>query len=355
MSFEEVKKFFRDLELWKQVVAGVLIAIIIGFAAFFKWIFKGEGQPPPDAPIKVVNITAEPGATINITVIDYQNGLNQTAIPEVKSLFEKGRAHYINKEFHEAIDKFKACLKLEKGHEKLGALNLQIANCYYELRSYLRAAEFYAAGLREARKANDVEGEASNLLNIANTYLLRPASNAQKRGRNVLKAVEHYGKALQIFLKDEYPVQYATTQNNLGTAYKALPAATPEQRAENVRKAVECYQAALEIYKKDEYPVQYATTQNNLGTAYKALPAATPQQRAENVRKAIECYQAALEFRRKDEYPQDYCFTAANIGMILASINDTDACHWLREAYALREFLPDQGKRLEKLMEEVCN
>jgi len=40
--------------------------------------------------------------------------------------------------------------------------------------------------------------------------------------------------------------------------------------------------------------------------------------------------------------------------MQLASIDHADACHWLKEAYSLREYLPDQGKRLEKLIREVC-
>ncbi len=184
--------------------------------------------------------------------------------------------------------------------------NFQIGNCYYEQRYYLKATEFYAASLREAREANDREGEASALINIGNTYIQRPAFDGLERGNNVREAVVHYKRALQIFMKDEYPIQYATTQNNLGNAYTYLPAATVDERGENVRKAIECYRAALEI-------------------------------------------------RKKDEYPQDFCITVANIGMSLASIQDTKACHWLREAYALREYLPDQGERLEKLMREVCN
>ncbi|MCJ7729810.1 MAG: tetratricopeptide repeat protein, partial [Sedimentisphaerales bacterium] len=144
------------------------------------------------------------------------------------------------------------------------------------------------------------------------------------------------------------------TQNNLGTAYTYLPAATADERAKNVRAAIDCYQRALEIRKKDEYPVQYATTQNNLGNAYTALPSATAEERAKNVRAAIDCYQRALEIRKKDEYPQYYCQTAANLGIALASIGNPDACYWLKEAYALREYLEDQGKRLEEIIRQTC-
>jgi tetratricopeptide (TPR) repeat protein len=256
---------------------------------------------------------------------------------------------------NKAIDAFKSCLTLEKDHEKLGALHLQIGNCYYGLHRYIKAAEFYAFGLKESRKANDQQGQASNLVSIANTYLMRPASTGAARGDNVRRAIDNYEGVLKIFVKDEYPLQYAMTQNNLGNAYTALPAATPEQRAQNVRNAIECYKAALEIYKKDEYPIDYAMTQNNLGNAYTDLPAATPEQRAQNVRNAIEGYKAALEIYKKDEYPQDYCLTAANMGLILAEIEDRDASNWLKEAYVLRQFLPDQGKRLEDVMNRICD
>ena len=385
MSFEVIKKFFRDIELWQQVVAGVLVVLISAIAMLLIRIFKRKPKQltptngslttiAPESPSQVatghgtsqemkidrsyhegISIHVESGSTFNLTIINYEDGLNQAENPKVRSLFKEGHICYKRKNLTLAIDKFQRCLELEKDHEKLSALNVQIGNCYYELRFYVKAAEFYATGLREARKANDIEGEASNLLNIGNTYLQRSALDGLLKGDNILRAVEYYRKAILIFLKDEYPVEYAMTQNNLGNAYMYLPAATPEERVQNVRNAVECYQAALEIYRRDEYPIDYAMTQNSLGNAYMYLPAATPEERVQNVRNAVECYQAALEIYRRDDFPQDFCITAANIGMSLASINDTKACHWLREAYALREYLPDQGKQLEKLIREVCD
>ena len=334
MTPEDTTNFFKQIALWQAVVAGLIVAVVV---ALFGLLIKRKRQSPTSPPgptiatgpkstsqvaignkttqdlkidksrheTKGISITVEPGATANINIFDYQDGVIQTQIPQVKNLYEKARAHLLKNEFGEAIAQFTSCLELEKDTEKQGALNTQIGNCYYELCSYLKAAEFYAAGLREARKANDAEGQASNLANIGNTYLLRPAGSGRTRGANVRKAVENYIKALEFFLKDEYPVQYAMTQNNLGNAYTDLPSETPQQRAENVRKAIQCYQAALQIYKKDEYP-------------------------------------------------QDYCFTAANMGMILAPIDNKKSCYWLKKAYALRQFLPDQGKRIEDIMNEVC-
>ncbi len=335
MFFSSIKDFLLDLELWQQVVAGVFVVAIAAIAAFVRRMARPETEKTHAHSGDVTTTTVESptqsatgdgitqsitidksqhesvrfnvqsGATMNVTLINYADGLPQAENHVVKSLFGQGRMHYAKKEFMEAIDEFKRCLEIEKDHEKVGALNLQIGNSYYELRFYLKAAEYYTAGLREARKANDREGEASNHLNLGTTYVFRPASNGMIRGENIHKAVEHYQKALLIFIKDEYPVEYATTQNNLGNAYTDLPAASPEERAENVRTAVNCYLAALEIYKKDEYP-------------------------------------------------QSYGYTAANLGFRLASISDPEACHWFKEAYALRAFLPDQGARFEKLMNAIC-
>lgn len=56
---------------------------------------------------------------------------------------------------------------------------------------------------------------------------------------------------------------------------------------------------------------------------------------------------------RKDQYPQYYCQTAANLGLALAETGDPKALHWLREAYALRQFLSDQGRGLEDLIKKL--
>jgi len=297
--------------MWQMVLAGLLLAVITTLAAF---LCRPLTRRPPGEKIE---ITVESGGTLNLTLFDYQDGVAESIEPRVKAMFAEARLYYANREYSKAREMFVQCLELEESHEKRGAINLQIGNCYYSVRQYIKAVEFYTAGLREAQKAHDLEGQASNLVNLANTYIGRPASTGMARGENVRKAVACYMRALEIFEKDEYPVQYAATQNNLGTAYTDLPSATSEERSENIRKAIECYRAALEIQKKDEYPVDYAMTQNNLGNAYTDLPSATPEERSENVRKAIECYLAALEIYKKDEYPVDYAMDPEQPGECL--------------------------------------
>ena len=437
MSFDSVKSFFSNLELWQKVVAGLFVAFIVAIVGFIiRPVCERKPEQPPisvtkgdESSVQIAtgdrskqeisvdkseHITigdksifigrVEPGATVNINVIDYQDAVAQSASEKVRNLFKEARAFYAQGEFSKAIEKFMLCLDLEKDREKLGAINLQIGNCYYELRHFMKAAEFYGVALTEARRANDRKGEASALCNIATTYLKRPSSDGLARGNNVRQAVEKYQQVLIIFQKDEYPVEYAMTQSNLGNAYRDLPSATAEERGENVRKAIQCYQNALEIYKKDEYPVEYAGTQsnlggayrnlpsataeergenlrkaiqycqnaleiykkdeypveyagtqNNLGNTYRDLPSATAEERGENLRKAIQCYQNALEIYRKDEYPQSYCITSVNLGAALISLDRTEeGCLWLKEAYSLKQFLPEQGKSLEPIIKEHC-
>ena len=335
MSLQTVIDFFKALSLWEKVAAGVIVALILWIVRSLWKHFKCKPDAPRNSTVihtgpnststtaigkdirQVVNVDKshhkegihigkiEPGANVTINVIDYQDGVSKSPKSEVRKIFSEATTHYSKRDFDKAIENFTQCLDLEQDSEKRGALNLQIGNCYYEQQLFLKAAEYYATGLRESRKAKDSQGEASNLISMANTYMLRPASSGKTRGDNVQKAVEHYVNSLKIFNKDEYPVDYAMTQNNLGNAYTALPSATAEERAKNVRSAIDCYRAALEIYKKDEYP-------------------------------------------------QYYCQTAANLGLVLVEINNRDGCYWLREAYALREYLEDQGKKLDERIRKVC-
>ncbi|UCG47458.1 MAG: tetratricopeptide repeat protein [Phycisphaerales bacterium] len=447
-TIKKARRFSEDRALLARVIGTVSVVVIVGIGAL---VWRGFTKEPG-----LPNIGAGTSRSLKVermpSIIDYENGVAQSEKVQVGTKFAEGRVKYGKGQYEQAIDLFTACLELEEDHERRGALNLQIGNCYYKLHKYIKAAGHYAAGLRESRKAGDREGEAANLNSMANTYVLRPASSGEARGDNIgcamrcykrvleiykkdehpveyamtqnnlggaytdlpsvsaeelasntREAIECYKRALETYKKDEYPVEYAGTQNNLGLALGDLPSASPEERASNVREAIECYKRALEIYKKDEYPVKYAATQNHFGVALRALPSASPderasnvrqaigcykraleiykkeecpvgyamaqnnlgnaytdlpsasaEERASNVRQAIECYKRALEIYKKDEYPQYYCGTAANMGMILAGIDKAQACHWLKEAYSLREFLPQQGREIEELMERVC-
>jgi len=351
MSLEPVIKFLTDNR--DKIAVGLIIAV--GAEIILRLIFRGtknkEKVSPPETGttamattrdespqqiatgdgatqtqtidrsqknVSSVNATviyAEQGSTVNINfpAIDYMDGINESPVPDVRRYFEQGREHSSKREFQKAIEMFEKSLRFEKEDERMGALNIQIGNCYYEMRQYIKASNYYAEAKRAAEKADDERGMGAASVGIGNTYTLRPASPAH-RGENVRKAVENYERALKLLSEDEYPIQYATTQNNLGAAYWNLPAADNKVRAENIIKAIECYKEALQISRKEEHPLQYAITQNNLGAAYTDLPAADNVERADNINKAIDCYDEALQIYRKDEYPLDYAMTQNNLG-----------------------------------------
>lgn len=288
MPIENLKDFLSSLELWQQVVAGIIVLVIgaIGTLVIRKIFRKPRppellSPPPPTVPPSQVITRPEAkeqyffGPGSNVTIYNYQDGVAESPKENVRKLFEEGRQSAQGGDYKGAIEHFSKILDMEDDPEKRGALYIQIGNSFYSLRQYVKAHEFYAKALNEAEKAGDTEGKGAALGAIANTYMMRPASDASRRGENVRTAVEFYSQALSIFPKDAFPIQFAMTQNNLGNAYTDLPSATTEERAANVRKAIACYQAALDIYRKDEYPVDFAMTQNNLGNALKALPSSS--------------------------------------------------------------------------------
>gem|GEM_PF-6186746 len=224
------------------------------------------------------------------------------------------------------------------------ALALESAFVFLVSRKYILLLD------KEQRPFND----ATTQNNLGASYTAIPSASPEEEASTVREAVARYKRALDVCKKGVHPLQYAMIQINLGFTYTALPSASPEERASHVRSAIDCFRAALEIYKKDNYPVEYALTQRGLGVVYTSLVQATGDERATNVRAAIACFKRTLEIYKKDEYPQDYCLSAAHLGMILADIDKEQACHWLKEAYSLREYLPDQGKRVEEIMARVC-
>jgi len=323
-------------DLWVQIAGGLLVVLILGVLALF---FRRKRKPARDiittkqqggdasaqvavigdgsriidtvtgtaavhSPGAVTIGTVASGAQVNIYT--YQDGLPKTDNPVVRKAFNEGKQAYSDGEYEKAIQAFAHALEAEKDPKKRDALHLLSGNAALALRRHNEALELYAQAREEAKEASDEEGLGASLGSQGIVYLERPASSPDRRSEDLKKAVELFRQAQAIFTEDKYPVDFAMTQNNLGTAYTDLPAATAEERAENVRKAIVCYEAALEIY-------------------------------------------------RKDRHPQDYCMTAANMGTALATLGDHKAaCFWLREAWSMREFLPDQGQRIRTLMDEVC-
>ncbi|MBI2370708.1 MAG: hypothetical protein HYV08_10835, partial [Deltaproteobacteria bacterium] len=124
-----------------------------------------------------------------------------------------------------------------------------------------------------------------------------------------------------------------------------------EERARYLREAVGHYKEALTVRTKDRYPVDWAITLNNLAGALTELPVRDAEERAGYVEQAVGYYKEALTVYTRDSYPHLHARTAANLGMLLfTSGAKADAKPYLESAWALSNFLPDQGKGLESFL-----
>ncbi len=73
-----------------------------------------------------------------------------------------------------------------------------------------------------------------------------------------------------------------------------------------------------------------------------------------NIHFAIGYYKKALEIFNRKKHSHYFAYASANLGIALAYANDKEACQWLRSAFELRDYLPDQGERVGSLIEELC-
>ena len=354
MWLEKVKELLADKPVWQQVLAGLIVLAVAGVVGLvIRKLFGGRRKPAADGSVTAMDagdsstqlqgpvgsvgdihsgpdrsvkagqaatvvqaggdartlvVYAEPGATVIVAAspYDFMDGLPTAQKATTRERVAEASALMDREDYEAAIPVWSAIVVDDDDPGHRSAALLQRGNCHYELCQYGLAADSYTQAHQEAERAGDMEGIASALGSLANAYHSRPARSS-------------------------------------------------EVRAENVRKAVELYGAALEVFRPDDHPVDYATTQNNLGAVYANLPSATAQEREKNLKAAIDCCETALEVRKKDKYPQAFCMTAANLGMALAKLHDPEALHWLQEAYALRQFLPDRGEVLVELIERLSN
>ncbi len=348
--FRKTIEIFKSKSLWETVIAGLIVAIILAMWRYFK---KNQPELPIDSNRKEVVIYADsnsisqtpisddisqvleidnssqvnrptmhfvPGLQSNIifaekvTVINYMDGLPKAENPEIKTLFEKAKRHYDNKEFEIAIKEFSHCLEISEDSEKRGALNLLIGNCYYSQKLYIKAHDYYARGLKESQKAKDLEGIGSSLASIAATYSNRPTSNRDEWEHNRQKAVEIFNNALKIFNKDDFPVHYAIVQTYLGNTYRDLQMIATEDRSRIINTAIKCYTEASKICNKEEYPHRYAEIQYDQGVTYILMKYETGKEQFRYIRTAIDCLQNALDIYSKDENPDMYTSTQDILG-----------------------------------------
>jgi tetratricopeptide (TPR) repeat protein len=366
---------WSKLPTWQKVLAFLTPLLLVGVLfRFWKKVFsRTVGQPgdsgPPRGPTasathqtQIVIQGIQSGASVSVQIVqapDYQNGMPKTSNMESKAAYEAGRAALDRDDFDDAIEQFSRCLQLETDWQKLGAVNIQIANCYFKQGRLSKAKEHYATAHRIGKRIPDRHGRAAGLLGLGNVYLQLPVLRTSDRRRLIRHAIALYNDALRIFRKEVSPLQAANTRLSLGSAYAHLPARSAAKKGKNLARAVGYFRAALEFYTEDEYPVEFANATEGLATAYIQLPSGSPADRADNVRLAIKHFRIAVKLYRESGSIGRYTMALMGLGNAYAELPVSSqaerernykkafACYKKALAVGKDSLTPDQKAKLQ--------
>ena len=334
-----VVESWSRLSTWQKVLAFLAALLFVGaLFAFWKRHFSRKGGEPwtsgqttgptasvtGQAQIVIQGIQAGAGVTIQIVQApDYQDGMPSTSNTESKKAYEAGRAALDREDFDAAIEEFSKCLRLETDLQKLGAVNIQIANCYYRQSKLAKAEEHYATARRIGKRIPDRHGQAAGLLGLGNVYGALPGRHTSDRRKLLRRAIALYDDAIKILSQEISPLQTANTQVSLGSAYEQLPASSPAKKGNNLVKAVDYFRAALEFYTEDQYPLEFANATQALATAYMQLPSDSGADRAGNVRLAIKHFRTAARVYRGSGSVGRYAMALMGLGNAYAELPAT--------------------------------
>jgi tetratricopeptide (TPR) repeat protein len=215
------------------------------------------------------------------------------------------------------------------------------------------AIAYYRDALTVQTKERHPLDWATTVNNLGNALRELPSPDPEERTRSINEAIQHYRQALQVRTRDRYPVEWAGTVNNLANALSALAGRDPEEQARCLREAVDLYRDALTVLTRELYPFDWAITLNNLAEALSKLPAGDLGQHSAGTREAIAGLREALSVFTRDRYPDVHAKTAMSLGILVFRTGTVvEAKQYLESAWALREFLPDQGERVKAYVTE---
>ncbi len=330
---------WAKLSTWERILAVLVPLLVAGLLlAFWKKLFppkvRGTGPRRRTGGIatsaagqtQIVIQSVHSGASVNIEIVqapDYQDGMPSTRNIESKAAYEAGRRALARGDYDSAIGEFSECLRLETDLQKLGAINIQIANCYYKQGKLAKAEEHYATARTIGKRIPDRHGQAAGLLGLGNVYAGLPAPRTSDRRKLLRNAIAFYEDALEIFSEEISPLQAANTQISLGSAYNRLPARSSAKRGDNLAKAVACFRAALDFYTEDDYPLDFANAAQAVATAYMELPSDSAAERADNVRLAIKDFRLAVKVYRKSGCVARYAMAIMGLGNAYAELPAT--------------------------------
>ncbi|MGB8658647.1 MAG: tetratricopeptide repeat protein [Candidatus Zixiibacteriota bacterium] len=262
-------------------------------------------------------------------ILTFLDGLLGSKNPDLKGLSEKGYSLYEGEEYFDAIDTFKACLKLETEPSEREALFILIGNAFHALKRFEEAEDSYQEALRIGKTIDDEEGEAAALGNIGLIY--------QARG-DLDQALKYLEEALEIHGKIIFREGEASDLGNIGLIYQAKG---------DLDQALKYYSSAWQINMQIGRKEGEASQTGNIGNVWYLKG---------QLDMALWYYQRALKFYRQTGRQEGAAIQLNNIGLVYETKGDLDSA-WQSYNEAIKIFqeigMPEQIGKLKGNIERV--
>lgn len=197
-----------------------------------------------------------------------------------------------------------------------------------------------------AQQVADIHNKLGNIA--------KSRAGTQPGDREVLlrMAEQHFHDALKVCDAETSPDMFALTQNNLGSVQ--IMALGERVDADALHAAGERFHAALRAISRQRQPHLHAMVHSNLGELDLALTQAGTGSRFELLQSAVSHFGEALTAFPPEVFPAQHAKILYGQGRALALMGQKDeARRLLKEALEYRHALPDEGRQIEKTLDEL--
>jgi tetratricopeptide (TPR) repeat protein len=271
----------------------LIIATILGGIAAIGY-FADKVFFPPASKKEVKELEKKVGE-----MAEYLDGLPQTKNPKLKSLFEKGYSLYEDEKYSEAIDTFKACLKLKTEDSEREALLILIGRAFEFLGKLKESEDHFQEALLIGKRIDDQKGKVAALNNIVLIY---------KAKGDLDQALKYLDEALKIDKEMGNKQGEASDLGNIGLIYsRKAGSASGGQDKGDLDQALKYQKEALKIDQEISNKQGEATDLGNIGLIYQAKG---------DLDQALKYYQEALVIHREIGFRGYEARDLVNIGTV---------------------------------------
>jgi tetratricopeptide (TPR) repeat protein len=215
----------------------------------------------------------------------------------------KGDVAYFSGEFDKARDPYETALKLRSkdvAARDRAAIVRAFARTGDLLSDRRRAVELYE-GTLELVPIGSTDW-ARTQLNLGSTCLdLSSKQVGAEMAASIDKAIAAFNSALTVYTKETLPLDYAAAQINLANTWMVFPASNTEELAKSLQNAIAAFEAGLVVHRfREEHPVEWMVSKYNLGNAWLNMPSGT---KSENLIKSIAAYDDGLSLHAPKASP----------------------------------------------------